>query len=123
MQETRKRVNVMSIARMMCILGGVSVLAGLVGAIFVVGDEHKLALLALTVGGAINLAMGLQVLAKDIIAVDSEPFDASEAAHRERMKQLELDHAHRNGQNEAMLRLIDLRPEAGTRQRAAARAT
>ena len=40
MQETRKRVNVMSIARMMCGLGAVAVLVGLVGSIFVVGDEH-----------------------------------------------------------------------------------
>ena len=60
---------------------------------------------------------GLVAFGKDILTMDSSPFDASEAAHTERMaeltaiserqaKQMELDHEYRNGQNAAMQALI-----------------
>ena len=60
---------------------------------------------------------GLVAFGKDILTMDSNPFDASEAAHAERMhelkainarseKQMELDHEYRNGQNAAMQALI-----------------
>ena len=60
---------------------------------------------------------GLVAFGKDILTMDANPFDASEAAHSERMaelqamnarsaKQMELDHEYRNGQNAAMQALI-----------------
>ena len=61
---------------------------------------------------------GLVGFGKDILKLDDSPFDAQEAAHKERiaemegagavrMRQIELDHEYRNGQNEAFHKLID----------------
>ena len=60
---------------------------------------------------------GLVAFGKDILTMDSNPFDATEAAHHERMaelqaisqrqlEQMKLDHEYRNGQNQAMQALI-----------------
>ena len=82
---------------------------------------------------ASNLALvavaGVVAFGTNILQLDSQPFDAAKAQHEERLKQidaeqvmttakaeanravrikqLELDHEFRNGQNAAMLKLID----------------
>ena len=61
---------------------------------------------------------GLVAYGKDILTIDSKPFDADQAQHEWRMaqltgegnvkiRQMELDHEHRNGQNKAMQTLIE----------------
>ena len=54
-----------------------------------------------------GIAGHIAAKARDIISLDDAPFDANQAAHVERMRQAELDHEYRNGQNSAMAALIN----------------
>lgn len=103
--EPRKRINVIFLTK---VVAGIAALAALVGAVcaYIVPAEQAMAVVTLTIGGLFGVVGIIMSLGKDIVQVDSEPFDAAEAAHNERMRQLELDHAYRNAQNDAMNRLI-----------------
>ena len=74
------RINVLWIGIFMVVLG----LSAFSYAAFVPGGE---AAAAMAIGGAV--AAGLGALARDIVTVDSQPFDANQAAHKERMAALD----------------------------------
>lgn len=103
--EPRKRINVIFLTKVVALISMIAAAVG-VACAFAVPADQSMAVITLTIGGLFGAVGIIMALGKDIVQVDSEPFDAAEAAHAERMRQLELDHAYRNAQNDAMNRLI-----------------